>query len=153
MNVLERGFYHYMADIFTPQKRSEVMRRIHAEDTRPEIRVRRFLSQHGLHYRLHSKHLPGKPDIVLSKRMTVIFVHGCFWHGHACKIGSGKRRPKDNCEYWNAKIEKNILRDKENEVKLSELGWKVIKVWECQSMSEESLSAVLGPLFESEENV
>ena len=84
--------------------------------------------------------------------MTAIFVHGCFWHGHACKIGSGKRRPKENYEYWNKKIENNILRDKENEAKLAELGWKVIKVWECQSMSEESLSTVLGPLFELEED-
>lgn len=140
-----------MSDIFTPQRRSEIMRRIRSEHTGPEISVRKFLSRRGVRYRLHSRHLPGKPDIVSRKRMTVVLVHGCFWHGHDCRIGSGRRRPKENHEYWNAKIESNIRRDRETEAKLSELGWTVIKVWECQSASEEALSMMLSPLFESEE--
>jgi DNA mismatch endonuclease, patch repair protein len=141
-----------MPDIFSPEKRSDVMRQIHSEDTSPEIRVRKFLFQRGFRYRLHTNSLPGKPDIVLRKQKTVILVQGCFWHGHACKIGSGNRKPKQNRQYWNRKIEKNINRDKENETKLLDLGWKVIKVWECKSTSEESLSKVLESLIEKRIN-
>jgi DNA mismatch endonuclease (patch repair protein) len=142
-----------MPDNFTTEKRSEIMRQIHSENTSPEVRVRKFLYKRGLHYRINVKSLIGKPDIVIRKQMTVIFVHGCFWHGHSCKIGSGNRIPKQNHEYWNKKIEGNIKRDKENEVKLKKLGWNVIKVWECQSISEQSLSSLLGSLFNMKNQV
>lgn len=141
-----------MADIFTKEKRSEIMRRIHSEGTNPEIRVRKFLFDRGLRYRLHSNELPGKPDLVFKKYKTAVFVHGCFWHGHACKIGSGVRRPKTNYEYWNKKIENNIRRDKENDIKLRELCWQVIKVWECQTVSEDSLETIFYPLLEMKNN-
>ena len=94
-----------MADMFTKEGRSEIMARITDRDTQPEMAVRRLLHRMGLRFRLHGKGLPGKPDIVLRKWMTLVFVHGCFWHGHDCKRGSGKRRPKSNAGYWNPKIE------------------------------------------------
>ena len=93
-----------MTDIFSKEKRSEVMRKITSKNTKPEIIVRKFLSSYGVKYRLHRKDLPGKPDISIKKYMTAIFIHGCFWHSHSCKIGSGNRKPKSNQEYWNALI-------------------------------------------------
>lgn len=88
-----------MADIFSKEKRSKIMSRIRYKDTKPEIIVRKFLFSKGFRYRLYRNDLPGKPDLVLPKYRTVVFVHGCFWHGHPCKIGSGKRRPKSNKSY------------------------------------------------------
>lgn len=108
-----------MTDIFSKEERSKIMGKIKSEDTKPELAVRKFLFSHGFRYRLHRKDLPGRPDIVLPKYKTVIFVNGCFWHGHGCKIGSGKRKPKTNIGYWIPKIEKNIERDKENYAKLT----------------------------------
>jgi DNA mismatch endonuclease, patch repair protein len=140
-----------MSDIFTQEKRSEIMRRIHSEDTKPEVRVRKYLHKNGFRFRLHIGHLPGKPDIALKKYKMVIFVQGCFWHGHPCKIGSGNRKPKQNHEYWNTKINKNIVRDKENTDKLKKLGWEVLNIWECKSISDKSLSNILTPLFEMRE--
>lgn len=106
------------------------MSHIKSINTSPELMVRRYLHAQGLRFRLHVKDLPGKPDIVLSKYHTVIFVHGCFWHGHeGCKYF---RYPKSRLEYWKPKIEKNILRDAKVLETLRGMGWTVLIVWECQ---------------------
>jgi DNA mismatch endonuclease, patch repair protein len=106
------------------------MRAIKSANTRPEILVRKALHAAGFRFRLHSKNLPGKPDIVLPKYRTVIFVHGCFWHGHDCKYF---KAPKTRTEFWLNKIAKNKRRDKINADKLIELGWRVLVVWECDT--------------------
>jgi DNA mismatch endonuclease, patch repair protein len=121
-----------MADVFTPEKRSEVMARIRGRDTKPELALRSLL--HALGYRFTvngplNRSLPGRPDIVLPKRRTVIFVHGCFWHGHEnCRHF---RLPKSRSEWWTAKILGNCQRDLRNEKALRELGWHVVTIWEC----------------------
>jgi DNA mismatch endonuclease (patch repair protein) len=110
--------------------RSEMMARIPSKNTRPELRVRHFLWASGFRYRLHGKQLPGKPDIVLSRYKTVVFVHGCFWHGHAnCKQF---KLPATRREFWEAKITTNQTRDAQSISKLKALGWNVIVVWECE---------------------
>lgn len=119
-----------MADIFSKSKRSEIMSNISAKNTKPEIILRKALFAKGYRYRINYKKLPGKPDIVLSKHKTVIFVNGCFWHGHSqCKDA---HLPKTNIEFWKNKIESNVERDKRNIQQLEELGWNVILIWECE---------------------
>ena len=119
-----------MADVFTEEERSRVMRRVKGADTKPEMRVRRWLHAQGFRFRLHRKDLPGKPDIVLPKYKTVVFVHGCFWHGHpGCKASD---LPASNREYWVAKIGRNVERDRRNQRLLRKQGWRVIVVWECK---------------------
>lgn len=121
-----------MADVFTPQKRSEVMSRIRGRDTKPELILRSMLHRLGYRFTVNgpkNKSLPGKPDIVLPKYHTVIFVHGCFWHGHEnCKIA---RIPRSRTEWWSAKIDGNKARDLRNETTLLDLGWHVVTIWEC----------------------
>jgi DNA mismatch endonuclease (patch repair protein) len=117
-------------DVFTKEKRSEVMRAVKSRDTRPEITLRKKLFALGLRYRLNVKALPGKPDLVFPKHRTVVFVHGCFWHGHKCKRGA--RAPKQNADYWREKIARNKARDKKNAAELKKLGWRVVTVWECE---------------------
>lgn len=109
-------------------ERSRIMAAIRGKDTGPEMRVRRFLHAAGLRYGLHGKDLPGRPDIVLRRHRAVVFVHGCFWHGHACKAG---RLPRTRTEWWRAKIERNRARDAEAEARLAGMGWRVFVVWEC----------------------
>lgn len=110
--------------------RSYNMSQIKSKNTKPEETVRKFLFSSGLRYRKNDKRYPGKPDIVLPKYKTVIFVNGCFWHGHeGCKYYV---TPKSNTDYWLPKIQRNILRDDENKRVLEQQGWKVIVVWECQ---------------------
>ena len=104
------------------------MGRIRSKNTRPELTVRSLLHALGYRFRLHRKDLPGRPDIVLPKHKKIIFVQGCFWHGHACKLGS---KPKSNGEYWSPKISKNRERDVKNIAKLEEMGWGVLELWEC----------------------
>ena len=119
-----------MADIMTPEQRSRCMSAIKGKDTKPEMIVRKYLFSKGLRYRLHVRSLPGNPDIVLPKYKTVIFINGCFWHGHeGCKF---YRLPKSNVEFWESKIINNKNRDVLNEIKLEELGWRVIRIWECE---------------------
>ncbi|BDQ38034.1 very short patch repair endonuclease [Pseudodesulfovibrio nedwellii] len=119
------------SDIFTPEKRSEVMSKIRGKNTRPELFVRSLLHRIGYRFRLHRKDLPGKPDLVLSKYRTVVFVHGCFWHQHdGCK-SSGF--PKSNQPFWKEKLLRNKARDKRNIAALESLGWNVIVVWECET--------------------
>lgn len=119
-----------MADVLSKEQRSKCMSHIRSKDTKPEVLVRRFLFAHGFRFRLHRKDLAGKPDIVLPKYKTVIFINGCFWHGHSdCKFAA---LPKTNREFWTAKILGNIQRDKENYSQLSVSGWRVIEIWQCQ---------------------
>ena len=117
-------------DKHSKETRSYNMSQIRSTDSKPEILVRKYLFSKGLRYRKNVKSLPGKPDIVLPKYKTVVFVNGCFWHGHhGCKYFV---MPKTNTDYWSSKIYRNIERDQENYSKLEVLGWNVITVWECQ---------------------
>jgi DNA mismatch endonuclease (patch repair protein) len=105
------------------------MRAVKSADTKPEMTVRRMAFSMGYRYRLHRKELPGKPDLVFTRRRKVIFVHGCFWHGHDCSRGA--RIPKHNKEYWIAKIGKNTQRDASNQLTLKKMGWTYLVLWEC----------------------
>lgn len=119
-----------MTDVLTPAQRHKNMCRIHDKDTKPEIIVRKYLFAHGFRYRLNVNSLPGKPDIVLPKYRTVIFVNGCFWHGHqGCRYFV---IPKTRTEWWTQKIEKNRARDRQEQKELESEGWHTIVVWECQ---------------------
>ena len=115
-------------DVHSPAQRSHNMSQIKGKDTRPEILIRKLLWASGYRYRLHRKDLPGMPDVVLSKYMAVIFVHGCFWHRHGCKATT---TPKTNQKFWRDKFDNNIIRDKRNLCLLQEQGWRVMVVWEC----------------------
>lgn len=118
-----------MADVHDKATRSYNMSRIRSKDTKPEMLVRKFLFANGFRYRLHDTKLPGKPDIVLPKYKTVIFVHGCFWHGHeGCKYF---KMPKTRTEWWRGKIERNVENDKKAVRLLKKSNWKVIQIWEC----------------------
>ena len=119
-----------MADVHSPETRSYNMSRIRGKDTKPEELVRKYLFSQGFRYRKNDARLPGKPDIVLPKYKTVIFVNGCFWHGHEdCKYYV---LPKTNTDFWKAKIERNKARDLAEQHKLASMGWHCITVWECQ---------------------
>ena len=117
-------------DKLTKEQRHRCMASIRGKNTKPEMLVRRFLFSRGFRYRLNHPRLPGRPDIVLRKYRTVIFVNGCFWHGHeGCKYYVV---PKSNTEFWTAKIERNRARDIDEQHKLAAMGWHCITVWECQ---------------------
>ncbi|NGF77234.1 DNA mismatch endonuclease Vsr [Fluviicola sp. SGL-29] len=119
-----------MVDKVSKERRSEIMSSVRGKDTKPELIVRQFLFSEGFRYRLHDKKLPGKPDIKLTKYKTVIFINGCFWHGHTnCKIYV---MPKTNKKFWQEKIDKNVARDEKNIAELKSLGWNVILLWECE---------------------
>lgn len=107
------------------------MRAVKSKDTAPEMIVRRLVHGLGYRYRLHRKELPGKPDLVFPGRQKVIFVNGCFWHGHDCKRGD--RHPKENAVYWRAKVARNMERDRASVTALRDDGWDVLTVWECQT--------------------
>jgi len=136
-----------MSDTFSPDKRSWIMRQVKSKNTSPELRVRSLLHRMGYRFRLHRRDLPGAPDIVFPGRKKVIFVHGCFWHGHSCPRGS--RLPKSNAEYWKKKIAKNKERDRRHIEELLDLGWEALVVWECEVKDIDSLSerlrGFLGP--------
>ncbi len=118
-----------MADIFNKKKRSQIMSRITGKDTKPELIIRKILFSEGYRYRLHIKDLPGKPDIVFASRKKVIFINGCFWHGHNCKKAA---LPETNRNFWEKKLTGNKERDKRNLVKLKAMGWKSLVIWQCQ---------------------
>lgn len=119
-----------MADIKTKESRSYNMSRIGGKDTKPEEIVRKYLFSKGFRYRKNVRNLPGSPDLVLPKYRTVVFVNGCFWHGHeGCKYFVW---PKSNAEFWRKKIEANISRDQRKEAQLKDMGWNVLVVWECE---------------------
>lgn len=140
-----------MADKLTKEQRHRNMAAIHGKDTKPELLVRKFLFSRGFRYRLNHPRLPGHPDIVLRKYRTVIFVNGCFWHGHEnCRYF---RLPKTNVDFWKNKIERNRERDKEEQHRLAEMGWHCVTVWECQlkpkvrARTLESLAYTLNHIF------
>ena len=122
-----------MTDVFSSEKRSEVMRAIRAKNTKPELVLRRALHRLGFRFRLHDSTLAGKPDIVLPKYRTLIQVRGCFWHGHTCSDG---HIPKSRLDYWSPKIGNNKLRDRKNDSRNRRLGWSVLVVWECRLAGE-----------------
>lgn len=126
-------------DVFTERKRREIMSRVKNRNTRPEVLVRSLLHRLGFRFRLHRSDLPGTPDIVLPKYRTVVFVNGCYWHGHACSRG---KLPDTNREFWRKKIDKNKARDAENRASLERLGWHVIVVWSCETLSVAKLTAL-----------
>ena len=134
-----------MADIKTNEERSRNMAAIKGKDTKPEMIVRKYLFSRGLRYRVNSRKLPGSPDIVLKKYRTVVFVDGCFWHGHeGCKYF---RIPKSNVDFWRHKIAMNIARDYANNVDLELAGWKVIRVWECEIRTKANREKTLENLY------
>ena len=123
------------------------MAAIKGKDTKPEMIVRKYLFSRGLRFRVQVRKLPGTPDIVLPKYRTAIFVNGCFWHGHeGCKYF---RLPKSNVEFWKEKIERNIERDKESMQALFDLGWKVIRVWECELRNKADREDTLNKIYNS----
>ena len=118
-----------MADIFNKEKRSLIMSRIAGKDTKPEMIIRKALFSEGYRYRLHRKDLPGNPDIVFPNHKKVIFINGCFWHGHNCKKAA---LPTTNKSFWKKKLTGNKERDKRNLAKLKAMGWKSLVIWQCQ---------------------
>ena len=135
-----------MPDIMTPQQRHLCMSHIRSKDTKPEQLLRQALWHKGFRYKLHFKYLPGKPDIVLPKYKTAIFVNGCFWHGHkGCKDFV---IPKSNTAFWLEKIGKNKNRDEHNITALISAGWKVITIWECE-LKKPVIEATLSELFQT----
>jgi DNA mismatch endonuclease (patch repair protein) len=128
-------------DVFTPEKRSAVMARVKARDTKPELKLRRLLWRLGARYRLHRRDLPGSPDVVLPGRKLVFFVHGCFWHGHDCARGA--RVPKANRDYWLGKVARNRARDQKTQAALGAAGWRVEVIWECEMKDAAALEARL----------
>lgn len=126
-----------MADIVDPVTRSVMMSRIRGKNTKPELTLRSLLHRQGFRFRLHGRELPGRPDIVFPRHKAVVFVHGCFWHGHACKVD---KMPKSRTDYWGPKIEANRARDVRKAAKLRRLGWKVVTVYECELKQPERLA-------------
>ncbi len=126
-----------MTDVHTPEQRSRNMAAIRSKNTKPEMVVRRLLCEMGLRYRLHRTDLPGKPDIVMPGRKTVIFVHGCFFHMHKCRYG--QVLPSTNAEFWAEKRKGNVQRDRRNARALRNVDWRVISIWECETRNEKKL--------------
>ena len=134
-----------MADVFSREKRSQVMAAIRSKNTRPEKTVRSMLHQMGLRFRIHGRHLPGTPDIVLAKHKTVVEVLGCFWHRHAgCSLASN---PAAHRKFWTEKFRRNVVRDQANRHALRRMGWKTVVVWECEIRKPERLERRLRKAF------
>ena len=138
-----------MSDIYSKSKRSDIMSKISGKETKPEILVRKYLFSLGFRFRKNVKDLPGKPDILLPKYKTIIFIHGCFWHGHDCKRGA---LPETNQEFWQEKIEKNFERDIHNISELRKNGWSVIIIWQCEIKNKEAKNIRLRKLIEEIKN-
>lgn len=133
------------ADFLTKDQRSERVSRIRGKDTKPELLARSIVHRLGYRFRVHAKKLPGRPDIVLPRLKTVIFVHGCFWHRHSkCKVAT---TPKTRTEFWQAKFDANVERDKRNARRLRRLGWSVLTVWECQLRRPDTVRSRLSRLL------
>jgi DNA mismatch endonuclease (patch repair protein) len=128
-------------DKLTREQRSWNMSRIRSKNTTPEMRVRSFLHSNGFRFKLHATNLPGRPDIVLPKYKTVVFVHGCYWHRHSeCKQGAYfPKDPKQGIDFWRVKFLENVQRDKINTEMLEELGWRVVVIWECETKEPSKL--------------
>jgi DNA mismatch endonuclease (patch repair protein) len=129
-------------DILSQQARSKIMASIRSKNTKPELAVRSALHRMGFRFRLHSNKMPGKPDIILPKYKAVVWVHGCFWHGH-CRCRAGQR-PKSNIAYWHPKIARTIQRDKLNKRKITRLGWRNFVFWECETLDPRRFEEKLG---------
>jgi DNA mismatch endonuclease (patch repair protein) len=125
-----------MVDNRTSESRSDLMSRIRGKDTAPELAVRRLLHSLRYRFRLHRADLPGKPDIVFPSRRKAIFVNGCFWHAHGCRIG---QPPRSRLDFWRPKLERNSARDRQNAESLRSLGWSVLTVWQCEIQSKTKL--------------
>jgi DNA mismatch endonuclease (patch repair protein) len=134
-----------MTDRVSIEKRSEIMRAVRSANTGPELIVRSAAHRMGLRFRLHDRTLPGKPDLVLKRWKTVVFVHGCFWHGH---VGCRKTGvPKSNSEFWRAKFRANRERDARNLAELAAQGWRTIIIWQCEAKTIDSATKLLRPAF------
>lgn len=130
-----------VVDTLTPEARSERMSRVHAKDTKPEMKLRKLIHGMGFRYRLHRKELPGKPDLVFPGRKSIIFMHGCFWHRHEdCGLA---RLPKSKQAFWCAKLEANKARDQKNISTLKAAGWRILVIWECQLRDEDRVRQVV----------
>lgn len=129
-------------DRITPEQRSAVMASIRSRDTKPEMLVRRVAHALGYRFRLHSRSVPGSPDLVFARLRAVVFVHGCFWHRHTC--ATGRKVPKSRLEYWGPKLARNAARDKRTLRTLRRDGWRVLVIWECQTRDAERLRERLG---------
>jgi len=125
-----------MVDTRTPEQRRRIMKAVRSRDTKPEFFVRRLLHKLGYRFRVNVRSLPGSPDIVFSSRRKVLFVHGCFWHGHGCKIG---QLPKSRLDYWRPKIEKNRQRDESVISAIECLGWEALAIWQCETTMDANL--------------
>lgn len=134
-----------MTDRISREARSRLMSKIGPRDTKPELAVRSLLHRLGYRFRLHRKDLPGTPDLVLPRHGVVVFVHGCFWHGHRCKVD---KMPKSRTDYWGPKIEANKARDARKRSELRRLGWRVIEVWECELKRPDTLARRLTRLID-----
>jgi DNA mismatch endonuclease (patch repair protein) len=133
-------------DQFNQQKRSEIMAKVRSTNTTPEIRVRAILEELGYTFFLNNDDMPGKPDMLLPDYDAAVFVHGCFWHG--CPVcRHAKIRPKENAEYWNKKLDRTIERDRENKIRLEQLGYRVLVIWECETKKKE-INTLKGKIFE-----
>jgi DNA mismatch endonuclease (patch repair protein) len=130
-----------MTDVLTNEQRSRNMAAIRGKNTKPEMRVRSLLHSLGYRFRLHRKDLPGKPDIVLPKYQTAVFVHGCFWHSHDCRYG--RVMPATRPEFWAEKRRRNVERDERMQRELEAAGWRVLTVWECETRMMEALETRL----------
>lgn len=139
-----------MTDHISPRRRSENMRRIKDQGTKPEMIVRRMVHAIGYRYRLHDPGLPGKPDLVFPSRRKVIFVHGCFWHQHPDKRCRHARMPKSRLEYWLPKLNGNKTRDRRSAAALRRLGWQSLVIWECKISTLDRLRARLKRFLEAE---
>lgn len=139
-----------MVDTVSQEKRSEIMSKIRGRDTTPEMLVRRVAHGLGYRFRLHRKGLPGSPDLVFPRFKKVLFVNGCFWHRHTCRVG--KKAPKSNAAYWDAKWRKNRDRDTRVQGELRQLGWEVLVVWECQCADWETVAAALRSFLQERTN-
>lgn len=134
-----------MTDIVDATRRSAMMAGIRSKNTKPELIVRSIAHRMGLRYRLHLRALPGTPDLVFPKHNIVIFVHGCFWHRHeGCKFAYV---PKTRRSFWNKKFAANVVRDTRDKALLQKLGWKVIKIWECESRKPANIASKLKKIF------
>ncbi|GAA4035704.1 DNA mismatch endonuclease Vsr [Sphingomonas rosea] len=132
-------------DRLTPERRSRLMSRVPQKNTSPELRVRRAAHALGLRFRIHRRNLPGTPDLVFPKYKVAIFVHGCFWHRHpGCPKASV---PKTRQEFWEAKFARNVERDRHVDAQLSARGWRVCKLWECETKDEQTLRERLVRIF------
>jgi DNA mismatch endonuclease (patch repair protein) len=124
-----------MADVVTPEKRSQMMAGIQGKNTKPELIIRSGLHRRGYRFRLHDRRLPGKPDLYFPRFRAVLFVNGCFWHGHDCKYF---RIPSTRSDFWNSKISQNRMRDERTRLELDRLGVRHLTVWECETRNPSS---------------